>query len=78
MKNSTGKIQTSDNISEIRLETQNTKDDKEIACASNKFFISIVKSLNSNRSNLNMAIQLLKESYLDKTTEMEIILVTEA
>jgi hypothetical protein len=57
VKNNTGKIQTSDKTSKIKLETHNTKDSKEIERACNNFLISIIESLNSNHANLNMAIQ---------------------
>ena len=42
----------------------------------NKFVSSVVKNLNINHSNLNMAVEVLKKSYVDKITEIKIKLVT--
>lgn len=44
IKTSTGKTQATDKIAEIKLETRNIKDPKEIACAFNKFFQSVLEN----------------------------------
>jgi hypothetical protein len=43
-KTNTGKIQATDKITEINLETRNIKDPNEVAYAFNKFFLSILEN----------------------------------
>jgi hypothetical protein len=57
-------------ISEINLENEIVEDSREIAYAFNKYFLSTVEDLSLNHSNETMAVTLLKESRLNKITEM--------
>jgi hypothetical protein len=76
IKDTIGKTQSVNTITEINTQACQITDTKGIGNAFNTFFIQIAENLNNKHINVYKALQLLTDAYSDITTGMKIISIT--
>jgi hypothetical protein len=77
IKEMTGKAQSPDNYLEIDSDAGILTNINEIANAFNRHVVNIAENLNNKLIDVDKALQSLKKSYPEKTSEMKVIPVTE-